>query len=84
MSKSDSQNPHPREWRVLYRAAILERNSCVVAKRLSDAQDAIARRTREIFQETGAAVETERDALDDAKYALESLRVALEQNTRAA
>lgn len=84
MLEFDSQNPRPREWRILYRAAIFERDSCVIAKRLSDAEDAIIRRTRELYQETGAAVETERDALDDAKYALEALRVALEQQTRAA
>jgi len=65
-------------------AAIFERDSCVIAKRLSDVEDAIIRRTRELYQETGAAVETERDALDDAKYAVEALRVALEQHTRAA
>jgi hypothetical protein len=65
-------------------AAIFERDNCVIAKRLTDAEDAIIRRTRELYQDTGAAVETEGDALDDAKYALEALRVALVQRTRAA
>lgn len=85
MVKRDSQNrDHPGEWRTLYRAAIFEANRCEISKRLSDAEEAIVRRTRELFTETGATVETERDALDDAKYALEALKVALEHNTRAA
>jgi hypothetical protein len=41
-------------------------------------------RTRELFQKSGANVEEEREALDDARYALKALRVALEQNTRVA
>ena len=85
MVKRDSQNrDHPGEWRVLYLAAIFEANRCAIPKRLSDAEEAIVRRTHELFRESGDTVETERDALDDAKYALEALRVALEHNTRAA
>lgn len=38
------------------------------------------RRTRELYQKTEAAIEIERNALDDAKYAFEAPRVALEQN----
>jgi len=81
MPRFDSQNPHPRDWRILYRVAIFERDSRVIEKGLSDAEDAIVWRTRELYQETGAAVETERGALDDANYALEALRVALEENS---
>ena len=62
-----------------YRVAIFERDSRVIEKGLSDAEDAIVWRTRELYQENGAAVETERGALDDAKYALEALRVALKR-----
>src|SRR5579864_663561 len=72
MPRFDSQNPHPRDWRILYRVAIFERDSRVIEKGLSDAEDAIVWRTRELYQETGAAVETERGALDDANYALEA------------
>lgn len=84
MARCDSRSPYPSEWRALYRAAILEPNSCVIAKRTSDAEEAIAERTRELFQESGADVEGEREALDDAMYALRALRVALEQSTLAA
>jgi hypothetical protein len=41
MPRFDSQNPHPRDWRILYRVAIFERDSRVIEKRLSDAEDAI-------------------------------------------
>ena len=82
--KCDSENPYPREWRVLYRKAIRETNRCAIAKELSEAEEAIVRRIRELLQETGAAVEVERDALGDAMYVLEALRAALDQNARAA
>ena len=81
--KCDSQSPSPREWRVPYWKAIRETNRCAIAKELSDAEDAVVRRTRELLQETGAAVEVEREALADAMYVLGALRVSLEQNTRA-
>jgi hypothetical protein len=84
MANSGPQNHYPREWRVLYRIAILETNRCAIAKELADAEDAIVRRTRELYQETGTAVEAEREALDDAMYALGALRVALQQSTVAA
>ena len=84
MAKRDSENPYSRDWRVLYRAAIYERDSCVRAKKLSDAEQAIVKRTHELCQESGTDVEVEREALDDAMYALIALRVAMEQSTRAA
>ena len=80
MSKCDSQ-----EWQALYRAVLFEStNSYTVAKRLADAEEAIVRRTRELFHESGADVEEEGDALDDAMYALKALRVTLDASTRAA
>jgi hypothetical protein len=82
MARSDSQSPYPREWQVLYRAAIFEPNSCVIAKRLSAAEKAIVERTRELFQESGANVEGEREALDDALYALKALKVARRTHVR--
>lgn len=79
-----AQSSHPRDWQILYRAAILEPDSCVIAKTLYAAEAAIVDRARELFEESGADVEEEREALDDALYALKALKVALEQNTRAA
>lgn len=81
---SNPQNPHPREWKVKYRAAIFETNSPDIMKRLSDAEDAIVQRMRELFHETGTDVEEERGAIEDAMYALKALKIALEQKTRAA
>jgi hypothetical protein len=85
MANSDSQNPYPREWTVKYRAAIFSQtNSPEMMKRLSDAEDAIVQRMRELFRDTGADVEEERAAMDDAMYALRALNIVLEQKTRAA
>ncbi|MFZ0200447.1 MAG: hypothetical protein WB523_10455 [Candidatus Sulfotelmatobacter sp.] len=54
-------------------------NTPAIEKELSDAEDAIVARTRELYQKTGPDVEVERDALDDAMYALRALRNALKQ-----
>jgi hypothetical protein len=64
--KSDSQNPHHTEWRVLYRAVILETNSFKKTKRISEAEEAIIERMRELFREAGTEVGAEREAMDDA------------------
>lgn len=84
MANCDSQTLDPRRWLVLYREAIFERDKNETAKKLSFAEEAIVERMREIFRETGIDAQGEREALDDAMYALRALRVALEQRTRAA
>lgn len=56
----------------------------MLMKRLSDAEEAIVGRTRQLFHEIGVDIETEREGLDDALYALKALRGTLERNTRAA
>jgi hypothetical protein len=55
---------------VKYRAAIFQPHSPEMMKRLSDAEDAIVQRMRELFLDSGADVEEERAAMDDALYAL--------------
>ena len=84
MEKSDFQNPHPTDWRVLYQAATSETNSYEIAKRISEAEEAIVERMRELFRETGAEVGGEREAMDDAMYALRAWKIALEKRTHAA
>ena len=84
MENAGSQNPHPSDWRVLYRSAVLETNNSQMAKRLSDARAGIAEHMRELFRETGADVDGEREAMNDAMYAREALGVAMELKTRAA
>ena len=84
MKKCESQDPYPAKWRVLYRAAIFEADSSAKAKRLSAAEEAIVEHTRELFRETGADAEEEREAMDDAMYALRAWKAALENRTHAA
>lgn len=84
MTNSDSQNPHPKEWRILYRAAIFEKNSSAMIKKLSDAEGAIVDRMLELFRETGVEVEGERESMDDAMYALRAWKIAMETRIHAA
>jgi hypothetical protein len=69
----------PRDWRAKYRSALLKINTPAIEKEISDAEDAIVVRTRELYQQTGPEVEVERDALDDAMYALHALKSALKR-----
>lgn len=84
MARPDSQNPSPREWRFLYRAAIFETNPCEKSNRIAEAEAAVAKRLREIFRDATLDAEAERDALDDALYALRAWRTALKNKTSAA
>jgi len=85
MEKGDSQNRERTEWRILYREAVFSQaNSYEKVKRIDDAEEAIVERMRELFRERGAEVEGEREALDDAMYALRAWRNALETKIRAA
>ena len=67
-------------WKLLYLAAIDEKDKSVLAKRISDAQHAIFLREREIFY-TGTTLE-EKEALEDALYALRALASAQEHHDR--
>jgi hypothetical protein len=70
-----------KDWKLLYLAAIGEKDKTVLAKRISDAQHAIFLREREIFY-AGTALE-EKEALEDALYALRALESA-QQNSEIA
>jgi hypothetical protein len=69
------------DWKTLYRVAILETNKSIVPQRVSVAEEAVIARGREIFY-SGAPPE-EKEALEDALYALRAFRTAL-QHTEAA
>ena len=69
------------EWRTLYRAAILETNKSMLPQRVSEAEEAVIERGREMFYDHGTP--EEKDALDDALYALRAYRSAW-QHTEAA
>ena len=72
--------PNPN-WRTLYRAAILETNKNILPQRVSVAEEAVRARGREIFYGEGTA--DEKEALEDALYALRAFRTAW-QHTEAA
>jgi hypothetical protein len=70
-----------RNWRTLYRAAILEANQRVLPQRVSEAEDAVLARGREIFY--GDGTQEEKEALEDALYALRAFRTAWEHTEAA-
>jgi hypothetical protein len=72
-----------RNWRTLYRAAILETNKSVLPQRVSEAELAVRARGREIFYGEGTPGEgnrtsEEKEALEDALYALRAFKTAWE------
>ena len=78
--KVDFDSTH-KAWKLLYLAAIGERDKTVLAKRISDAQHAIFLREREIFY-AGTTLE-EKEALEEALYALRALESAREHSESA-
>jgi hypothetical protein len=71
-------------WKYLYRAAVFETNKRLMPMRISEAQNTIVDCINELSRDTGFDVELEREALDDALYALAAWRTALEQRTDVA
>jgi hypothetical protein len=69
------------EWRTLYRAAIMETNKSVLPQRVSEAEEAVIERGREIFYDHGTP--EEEDALEDALYALRAFRSAWQHSEAA-
>ena len=73
--------PCLNRWKTLYTAAILETNKKLLPQRVSEAEEAMRARGREIFYGNGTPEEEE--ALEDALYALRAFRTAW-QHTEAA
>lgn len=69
------------DWRTLYRAAILETDKSVLPQRVSEAEEAVERRRREIFYDQGTP--EEKDGLEDALYALRAFRSAWQHSEAA-
>jgi len=69
------------DWRTLYLAAILETDKSVLPQRVSEAEQAVVTRGREIFHES--ATLEEKEALEDALYALRAFRTSLHYNDAA-
>jgi len=73
--------PDHAEWKTLYRAAILERNRTVIPQKVSEAERAALARGRELFY--GEGTPEEKEALEDALYALRAFRDAWEHTEAA-
>ena len=73
--------PDHSEWKTLYRAAILESNKTVIPQKVSIAETAVLARGRELFYSEGTP--EEREALEDALYALRAFRTAWEHTEAA-
>jgi len=69
------------DWKSLYRAAVFETNSGIDPRLVAQAEKAVVARARELFYNHGSL--EEKEALEDALYALHALKTAL-QNTEAA
>ena len=69
------------DWKTLYRAAILETNKSVIPKKVSEAETAALARGRELFYSGGSS--DEKEALEDALYALRAYRSAREHSEAA-
>ena len=67
------------DWKDLYKAALFEPNKEKIPVRISDAEQRIAARARELFN-SGDQDTLERSALNVAMYALVALRSSLDWN----
>ncbi len=62
------------DWRTLYRTAILETDKNAILRRISEAEEAVISRGRELFHRE--INREEQEALEDALYALRAYRTA--------
>lgn len=76
--------PDHGDWKALYRAAILETNTNARPRLVSEAEKAVISRSRELFGTMGTL--EEKEALEDALYALRAFRTAWQhtEGTKAA
>jgi hypothetical protein len=73
--------PGHEDWKSLYRAAILETNKSALKRRVSEAEQAVLARGRELFYAGGSREEQE--SLEDALYALRAFRSSWENSEAA-
>ena len=66
--------PKQTDWKILYRAVIAETNTSVVPRRVSDAEEAVLVREREISYGNGDP--EEKEALEEALYTLRAFKTA--------
>jgi hypothetical protein len=76
MSVANSKIPTNESWKELCEAALVELDSTKLPYRILAAEDAIAKRVKELGEEAGDHTD-ERETLDDAAYAMRALRSTL-------
>lgn len=81
MNAGISPSVQPKEWKTLFRAAILETDKRLVQQRVLAAEAAVLARQRELFYGHGTL--EEKSAIEDALYALRAYKTAW-QHTEAA
>jgi hypothetical protein len=77
MSSAFSFRREHRDWKALYRAAIFEKDRGVIPERISQAEQAVIARERELSY--GDGTREERNALDNALHALRAFRRSWEK-----
>jgi len=83
MSTGICKSPDSRYWRALYRATLSETGRSTLLERITEAEKAIVLRARELFQAADDNGE-EKEALEDAMYALRRVRKQLSHAAGAA
>jgi hypothetical protein len=81
MTRAFAPNLKRTDWRPLYSAAILETNKALLPRRVLEAEEAVRAREREIFYSNGTL--EEKEALEDALYALQAFRTAWQHSEAA-
>ena len=69
-------SPKVQHWHDLHRAAMYEMDRKKLPSRIQEAEEAVARRSRELFAMPGKNLE-EREELDNALYTLRALSFCL-------
>lgn len=68
--------PIGADWKILYRAAILETDKNIVHRKIFEAESAVVSRARELFYGGGSS--DEKESLDDALYVLRAYKKTFE------
>jgi len=74
MKATASQQPIHSDWKILYRAAVLEPDKDVIRQKIAEAESAVLYRARELFY-SGGTIE-EKESLEDALYILRAYKNA--------
>jgi hypothetical protein len=70
-------------WHELYQAALFETDEREAPLRIAEAEQAIVRRVKELFDSTADSIE-EDEALEDALYGLQALQNSMAREKEAA